>query len=273
MWGVAYSAFLGGNLAETAPIEGDPLTIFGANLYGWWNADRSGFIKDTGVTENILRWGDISGNSRHFIQATETNKPKFLDNILNNKPVVQFNGVDEFMFSVTNSDWNFLHDGSAHFICYVFRVVPANPNNQTCLYSTRGPGERGISLLYDDRATSGFDERLQMFIDTGVTPIVNVRTGDNAFPTETFDYTFWNSQGDLGGNDLELFVKNISEFTTEPTGAYVGGNSGGPFTVGACSDNTFNSNIELADCFIVDREATAVELFQVASYIATEWAV
>lgn len=42
-------------------------------------------------------WTDLSGNGRHGVQATQAKKPVFRRNGINGKPVVMFDGIDDYM--------------------------------------------------------------------------------------------------------------------------------------------------------------------------------
>jgi len=62
---------------------------------------------DAGVTTDgadlVSAWDDQSGQANHALQATGTNQPKWYDNILNGKPIIRFDGVDNYM-NQTSSD-------------------------------------------------------------------------------------------------------------------------------------------------------------------------
>lgn len=49
--------------------------------------------------DSVYQWDDISINLRHAIQLTKSSQPHFIGNIfkLNNKPVIKFDGVNDFM--------------------------------------------------------------------------------------------------------------------------------------------------------------------------------
>lgn len=68
-----------------------PLTILGASTIGWYRADQ-GLTLVTGVSQ----WDDISGNSRHFAQATDSAQPSYGATAgPNSTPAITFDGSDD----------------------------------------------------------------------------------------------------------------------------------------------------------------------------------
>ncbi|HEX7862192.1 MAG TPA: Ig-like domain-containing protein [Verrucomicrobiae bacterium] len=61
---------------------------------------------DTGVTTNatgaVSQWQDQSGNNNHALQTDDTRQPRVIANALNAKPVLRFDGTDDFL-NVTTS--------------------------------------------------------------------------------------------------------------------------------------------------------------------------
>lgn len=58
---------------------------------------RSSYGISKDGTNLISRWADLSKNGYHFIQATATNQPLFVQNGLNGFPLVKHDGVDNFL--------------------------------------------------------------------------------------------------------------------------------------------------------------------------------
>jgi hypothetical protein len=69
----------------------DPSSIAGLQL--WLKADALGLADGTAVSS----WTDSSGNSRHAAQATSANQPLLKTGILNSKPIVRFDGSNDFL--------------------------------------------------------------------------------------------------------------------------------------------------------------------------------
>jgi hypothetical protein len=52
----------------------------------------------------VSRWADRSGNTRHFTQATLSKRPAYISGVLNGKPGIYFDGVDDFLSMLTGLD-------------------------------------------------------------------------------------------------------------------------------------------------------------------------
>src|SRR5438034_112705 len=67
----------------------------------WLKADASVY-NDAGVTQSanndiVQQWNDQSGNGINAFQGTAGTKPAYKTNSINGKPVLSFDGVDDFM--------------------------------------------------------------------------------------------------------------------------------------------------------------------------------
>ena len=71
----------------------NPRSINGLKI--WLDA-----TKITGLTDGTLitQWDDLSGNNFHATQSTDTKKPKYRKNIKGGLSVVNFDGLDDFLF-------------------------------------------------------------------------------------------------------------------------------------------------------------------------------
>jgi hypothetical protein len=67
----------------------------GASLALWLDAEDTASITLNGST--VAQWDDKSGNARHVSQATAANQPTYTASGLNGKPVLTFDGIDDFM--------------------------------------------------------------------------------------------------------------------------------------------------------------------------------
>jgi len=65
-----------------------PTDISGIQL---WLRSDSAYSKD--ASNNILSWDDCSGNTNNATQASSSNRPKWIDNSLNGKPVIRFDAA------------------------------------------------------------------------------------------------------------------------------------------------------------------------------------
>ena len=60
-----------------------------------WYASDSGVVKN--ISNEIDTWTDLSGNNNNALQNVASKKPLFVDTAKFSKPVIRFDGVDDFM--------------------------------------------------------------------------------------------------------------------------------------------------------------------------------
>ena len=103
-----------------------------AGLTGWWRSEF-GVYSDAGTTlavdnDTVQQWNDFSGNSYTMSQATSTNRPTFKTNIVEGKPVVRFDGADNYMQgvdAVPNTLWA-VNGATMMVAAFVHAVTTAN---------------------------------------------------------------------------------------------------------------------------------------------------
>jgi Big-like domain-containing protein/fibronectin type III domain protein len=74
----------------------DPNELSGLKL--WLKAD-AGVTND--ASDRVSGWADQSGNNNHGSQTTAANKPLYVANVLNGKPVIRFDGTN-YYFSIVS---------------------------------------------------------------------------------------------------------------------------------------------------------------------------
>lgn len=75
-----------------------PTDVAGCKL--WLKAD-AGITKDG--SDYVSAWADQSGNGNDASQGTGTNQPLWVDTQLNGKPVIRFDGINDYLKSVLNA--------------------------------------------------------------------------------------------------------------------------------------------------------------------------
>lgn len=122
--------FLSSQLCAQLPVS--------TNLQLWLKAD-AGVTKDG--SDNVASWADQSSNAHHADQSLAASKPLWVDNIINGKPVIRFDGNSDLMttdmtgpggseftfFVVAKSNGQSIigYSGGAGYILYSY----ANPDN------------------------------------------------------------------------------------------------------------------------------------------------
>lgn len=138
------------------PVPGfTPKKVSG--LLAWYDAANVGSVYQsaggslaTADGDPVGQWQDLSGNGYHWAQASGTNKPAFRTNVKNGRPVIRFDGVNDYMsISGSASAMKALHTGNSS----VFVVF-----NCSSLAATR--------FLYDSTNASGSNTGSYLRVNT-----------------------------------------------------------------------------------------------------------
>lgn len=84
--------------AYKLPRHFTPLSISGLVL--WLDAS---YITGFNDGDSVTTWSDLSGNGNDATQATASKRPVYKVNIINGRPVVRFDGTDDFMAAPTGA--------------------------------------------------------------------------------------------------------------------------------------------------------------------------
>ena len=112
------------------------------NLQLWLKAD-AGVTKDG--SNNVSTWSDQSGNAHHADQSTSASQPLWVDNVLNGKPVIRFDGNSDLMTT------DITGPGGTEFTFFVVaksngqRIISYNDGSDYVLYSYPAPNNFIIS--------------------------------------------------------------------------------------------------------------------------------
>lgn len=103
-----------------------------AGLQLWLKAD--GNVYNTGTTQatngqTVQTWADASGNARDATQATSGSRPTFITGALNSKPVIRFDGSDDFLGTASAS--------YAIQTIFVVSKTAVNPNSYVGIITAR----------------------------------------------------------------------------------------------------------------------------------------
>ncbi|MFQ3599171.1 MAG: T9SS type A sorting domain-containing protein [Chloroherpetonaceae bacterium] len=74
-----------------------PGTVPTAGLRLWLRADSAVSTVNLNGNPVVSSWQDVSGQNNHATQGTPANRPLFVANALNGRPIVRFDGVDDWL--------------------------------------------------------------------------------------------------------------------------------------------------------------------------------
>jgi hypothetical protein len=103
----------------------DPRSI--PDLAVWLDADRLNGLSDG---DPVATWPDSSGNGNDFAQATSGFRPVYKTGIVCGKPVVRFDGVDDYLHAADSATYK----GASLTVFAVYRRAGANADNIVVCY-------------------------------------------------------------------------------------------------------------------------------------------
>ncbi len=116
-----------------------PSDIAGLKL--WLEADGNVYTSGTTQATNgqtVTTWVDASGQSHDATQATSGNRPIFVTGAVNGKPVIRFDGIDDFMGTASGS-----YAVQTYFI--VFKMASGGPSYQGIITARVSPNSSLVS--------------------------------------------------------------------------------------------------------------------------------
>lgn len=229
----------------------DPLSL---SPYIWLQAAAANFYTDAGTTlvsadgDLIYRWADISGNSRHWNQATSGNRPTYKTNIVNSKPAARFDGTNDYL-GVTVSGLS----GASTVWC-VLKLV-------------NDPSSTGSGGCWNTSSASGGNNHYPYTDGTIYDGNFSSARKTTANPTPSLSSTFrrycvvssssqWTSY--LDGSQLYTTATNTPQYT-------------GSMMLGTSDASNYWMLGDIVEWFWMNSEATSQNLTDMDSYFATRY--
>jgi hypothetical protein len=222
-----------------------PTDIAGLKL--WLDASRITGLADG---DPVGTWSDLSGNGNDATQATGSKKPTYKTNIFNSKPVVRFDGVDDFL-SFTTSDL------PAFTVFLVFKATSkAGFGGPLCL---RTATQHGFNLASDEGSASAYTPHLTLY--DGSAETVNKKGPTTySFPTITMLQVYQDSPAYYLNSHSEALANGTNGF------AATGGNVGRGYQNGYFG-------ADMAEVLIYSATLSTTERQRVESYLNSKYAI
>ncbi len=231
-------ARLGRNVRGGRPLPLTPRTILGANLLQWCRADL-GVTVDPGG--GVSQWGDLSGNGRHYAQATLALQPAYGAAAgANGTPAVTFDGTDDILRST------------------LARPAPSTTPTWTwfVLKQITWTNTRRIFC-------AGNSSSILTFVQAGGSPGLQAYNAINSPVNADLPIGVWGAVQVYFSNTPADYIQ-VNDAT--PTTGNTGNNSAATGMTFGAGNNTLYSNIALSEIVFADVLPTASQLAALSAY-------
>ena len=269
-----------------------PASVTG--LQAWYDASDASTLYDAtsggslvSADGAVARWQDKSGNARHITQATSGYRPLRKTAVQGGLDVMRFDGTDDFM-SVASSTamFNFLHDGDATVMIVYKWISPSSTPYRRFLFATAAnndssTGTTGVYCrLRDDFGTSTPYSKCQFVVANNGVNRANSYTGDNSFPSSTFQLMTISTDASQATEDARsafrlnggtaLAKTNQTEGGTAPTG---NASYNLHIATSAGPDGRLFAQLDVCEVCMYDSAISSTDRAAVESYLKTKWGI
>ena len=211
----------------------------------------------------ITSWNDISGNKINVAQSTTDNQPTYLLRGINNLPSINFDGIDDYLF--TSSPLVPLSPGDDDFTFIVVWKRIATNSNPGVLFDQNNNGveidggSAGIRTQGNDKNTAkyGFEGENNNFFNVDYTygsAVISVITLD----TRGIIKTYTNSNSITTSGNINISTQNIK---------------GNIFVVGARGTATKDHYFPglISEIMVFDRDLNPTEIAKIVNYLSRKY--
>jgi len=233
------------SFADTRHGGFEPTKISDCKL--WLDASDEDTVVLSNENTRIVQWDDKSGNGYHVVQSSQAFQPTYVENILNSKSIIRFNGVSQYFTGDSP-------DIKANDAKTVFIVAKKQGDTSRGILSTRitRGGAFNLRSFYAEYFHTGVGG-IRATIDGSKFNIISFIVNSNgSLPKKIF----------ANGVELMLLVDTLGPAITEATDY---------FDVGRQSGNYFDD--DLAEIIYYKRILTNLEKRQVEKYLSIKWAI
>jgi len=244
---LAAAPAIAGPVGLRLPGGFDPRQILGLQL--WLDASQIVGLNDG---DSVGTWSDLSGNANDATQGTASKKPLYKTAIVNGKPVVRFDGVDDFLSNAT--------------------LTALNGVSAATLFTVKKETTyTGISFPFYTAAN------LYKF-NVGGTRYYRTSATEDANASSSTLWGSWTYEGMLydgsqSGNSNRLKVRsNGSPLAVGYTGTIQSTlGSGTGFYVSTYDGTTYPWNGDVAEIILFNRAVTGADLTNLEAYLASKY--
>jgi hypothetical protein len=235
----------------------NPTTVSGVAI--WLDATTIVGLSDG---DDVTTWSDLSGYGRHATQATAGNKPHYKTNIQNGKPVVRFDGTDDWMSG----------------------TPPASPTNFTLVIAANIIDRTGVDDGIFSLGAAGandWDSVNGVVIQNDSTTATSIRTfrnyGSNVLDmiramqsgTQIITFVMGKGVANLYLNGSFVGTDEYSDYDTFSPTTYL---LGARWLSGA-ADPAYAGQIDYMELILYNKKITDYDRQRVEAYLNTRWKI
>lgn len=268
------------SISATAAL--DPVELFGSGELGaiYDASDISTLFTDTGGTTPVTMDGDLvaymadkSGNGHHAVQATSGARPIYRTNGVHSW--LEGDGSRYMTVSGSDSALKFLH-GSGPLTIFggVKPFETSNPNTNCGFLGTSGwstaSNRVGMTVGFDDRASSGVNNKITYFVSRGVTSspaTTDTLTAQNNTITFGESHAVTIFGGVDAGSDVRFYVDDANTWNENYANSPSSANSLYNLDVMAAGNGTLPLVGRFIAAVCIDRRVTIAERKGVEAWI------
>lgn len=231
------------SIAATASFTPTDIT----DLFMWFDASNAASITSSGSPAKVSQWNDLSGNSRHLVQATSAKQPYTGTQTQNALNAIEFDQA-----RATTMTWA-LADYTRDDPCTIFTVVK------------RTAGSRVHFSMGDDNGwavTTNGGTGVYGALFGGLTWI-DAGASTTAWVRHTFTYV-----GNAAGTKTYVVYRDGTSVGTGTNSASV---MSGSFWAGG--DPSGTQSLHFAEVLIYKRVLNSTERGQVDTYLSAKWGI
>jgi hypothetical protein len=193
----------------------------------------------------ITTWTDLSGNSNSPTQATAGKKPLYKTNIVNGKPVLRFDGSDDYLTKAFTLNQGFT-------VIMVYKQVALGASGSHDIIFDGGSAAAALLGVNNAPHTNMYAGAV---LQSGASPTFAPANGAFAVVTAVFN-----------GGSSALYENGTQKFTGN-----AGSQNAGGFTLAALGDGSRTTQLDVAEVLIYSSALSASERQQVETYLADRY--
>ena len=222
------------------------------------DADDAGSITKDGDNK-VSQWSDLSTEGNHATQATSASQPLWVDNVLNGKPVIRFDGSDDYLGSgqiISTTAFTVIA------LTYANRFGTDNVGNGV-FYQGTGSDDIGTHFCYGHVPALSMERTIFGRVAGGTA----VAAANDAVSTNTWHIIGMNVVGD---GTVNFSVDGV-EHTASGAGTGTPANNANIGYWYAVTDSARYFQGDIAEILVYNTALTAEERQSIEQYLTDKW--